>query len=86
MRPELLPRWLGRLFYLVRGKRRVRYHLHDGKGGFDGPTIEGLELGCWSGHYVCVLASHVAREDSTIPLQGSVEIARERVSFRQVLS
>lgn len=79
------PRWLARLFYAVRGKRRVRYHLYDGQGGMNGPTLEGIEVGCWSGHYVLLLPQHVRAEGQSLPLQGSVEIPRERVIYKQVL-
>lgn len=82
-----MPRWLGRILYALRGKRRVRYHLFDGRGGTDGPTLEGVELGCWKGHYVAILGKHLIAEDQSIPLDGqAIEIARERVVYRQVLS
>lgn len=81
-----MPRWITRIFYAVRGKRRVRYHLFDGQGAANGPTLEGVELGCWSGHYVIAMPQHIAGADQSIPLQGMVEIARERVIYRQVLS
>lgn len=79
------PRFLARLFYAVRGKRRVRYHLFDGKGG-QGQTLEGIEVGCWAGHYVMLMPTLISGPEQTIPLDGTVEIARERVIFRQVLT
>jgi hypothetical protein len=84
--PLVVPRWLARLFYAVRGKRRVRYYLFDGKGGTNGPTLEGIEFGCWAGHYVIGMPQHIRAEEQSLPLQGMVEIARERVIYRQVLT
>jgi hypothetical protein len=81
-----MPRFLTRLFYAVRGKRRVRYYLFDGKGGQNGPTLEGVELGCWAGHYVIAMPQHIRGADQSIVLQGMIEVARERVIYRQVLS
>lgn len=63
----------------------MRYYLFDGKGGQNGPTLEGVELGCWSGHYVMILPQHIRAEGQSLPLDGMVEVARERVIYRQVL-
>jgi hypothetical protein len=81
----VMPRLLARLLYAIRGKRRVRYHLFDGNGG-EGISLEGVELGCWAGHYVAILPRHLQAQDRAVALDGTIEIARERVIFRQVLA
>lgn len=69
-------------------KRRVRYHLYDGKGGLDAPSVEGIETGMdWSGrHYKGLKGVHIT-EAGRYPMDGdgAYEIARERVFYRQVL-
>jgi hypothetical protein len=81
----VMPGFLARIFYALRGKRRVRYHLFNGQGN-PGETLEGVELGCWAGHYVAILGHHVVNEGQSVPLEGhAIEIARERVMYRQVL-
>lgn len=73
---------------MFRRKRRVRYHLFDGKGGLDAPSLEGIETGMdWDrAHYRGVKGVHL---DGTgrVPFEGDgrYEIARERVFYRQVL-
>ena len=73
---------------MFRRKRRVRYHLYDGNGGLDAPSLEGIETGVdWAGrHYVGVKGVHL-NENGRIPMEGdgAYEVARERVFYRQVL-
>lgn len=87
-----MPRWIGRLLYAMRGRRRVRIHME--RGWMVGPadevdvqdlTIEGILLGRWCGHYVLQLPQLVESEDATVRLEGEVEIPAERVLFVQVI-
>jgi hypothetical protein len=70
-------------------KRRVRYHLFDGKGGLDAPSFEGVETGLdWrTKHYVGKKGVHL-NGAGRVPLEGDggYEIARERVFYRQIIS
>lgn len=75
-----MPRWLGRLLYALRGKRRVRLHLVDPH-----PTVEGVLVGRWCGHYVLVLPKLLNDEGKTLALEGDLEVPAERVVFVQVL-
>jgi hypothetical protein len=87
-----MPRWLLRLLYMFRGKRRVRLHLTTGPGVPDSDdggtmTIEGLELGIWAGFHVLMLARVLDTEETSTELSGrTVEVPRDRVIFRQVLA
>lgn len=79
-----MPRFLSRLVYAVRGKRRVRLQLED-KPGVESPSIEGLLLGRWSGHYVLLTPRLIQDAGHSIALEGTVEVPAERVLFVQVL-
>lgn len=79
-----MPRWIGRLIYAMRGKRRVRLHL-EVKPDTPVETIEGVLVGRWSGHYVLLLPRVVRGEDTSTSLEGEVEVPAERVVFVQVL-
>ena len=76
-----MPRWVARIVWAMRGKRRVRLHLD----GTDA-SIDGVLLGCWGGHYVLTLPRVVEAEDRSVPLEGMVEVPRERVLFVQVIA
>lgn len=80
-----MPRWVARVVWACRGRRRVRLHLEE-RDGVSVSTIEGVLVGRWSGHYVLLLPKLVEAEDRSIPLDGSVEVPAERVIFVQVLS
>lgn len=73
---------------LLRRKRRVRYHLFDGNGHLDAPSIEGIETGFERGHYVGVKGAQINAAGASVPMEGDgrYEIARERVFYRQVLA
>ena len=79
-----MPRWIARLLYAVRGKRRVRLHIED-KPGSPMPSIDGILLGRWSGHYILLLPKLVQSEERTIALEGMLEVPSERVVFVQIL-
>lgn len=74
-----MPRWVARVVWAMRGKRRVRLHLEE-------RSIDGVLLGCWSGHYVLQLPRLVEAEERSVALDGMVEVPRERVVFVQVLA
>ena len=76
-----MPRFLARIVYALRGKRRVRLHLVD-----DGPTLDGVLVGRWSGHYVLLLPRLVKGPEESVELDGLVEVPAERVVFVQVVS
>lgn len=79
-----MPRWLGRILWSMRGKRRVTMQLESGEYGV---TLQGVLMGRWAGHYVLELPKLVESADATIPMGGRfVEIPRERVIFFEVES
>jgi hypothetical protein len=77
-----VPRWLGRLLYAFRGKRRARFYL--GGPGID-ETLEGVLVGRWSGHYVVLLPRRITASGESVALKGELEIPAERVVFVQIL-
>ena len=79
-----MPRWIARLLYAVRGKRRVRLHIED-KPGAPMPSIDGILLGRWSGHYILLLPKLVQSEERSVALEGMLEVPAERVVFVQIL-
>ncbi len=80
-----MPRWLGRVFYAFRGKRSVRLHLVD-RPGVPAPTLEGVLVGRFAGHYVLLVPKLVQSGGAPIELEGVVEVPTEQVLFLQVLS
>lgn len=80
----MIPRWLGRLLYSFRGKRQVRLHLADVPGMATTPSIDGILVGRWAGHYVLLLPKVVLDEGVTRALSGTVEVPADRVLFVQV--
>lgn len=80
-----MPQWLGRLIYMLRGKRLVRLHLAD-KPGQEVPSIEGIMLGRWNGHYVLLTPKLVVGKDQELALDGCVEVPAENVVFVQVIA
>jgi hypothetical protein len=78
-----MPRWIARILYTMRGKRRVRLHIED-KPGSPMPSIDGVLLGRWSGHYVLLLPKLVQSEERSVALEGLLEVPAERVVFVQV--
>jgi hypothetical protein len=79
-----MPRWIGRLLWSLRGKRRVRLHLV--KPGTPIETIEGVLMGRWSGHYVLLLPQVLVQDGTSHPLDGTIEVPAENVLFVQVLT
>lgn len=75
-----MPRWVARIVWACRGRRMVRLHLE----GND-PSVEGVLVGRWGGHYVVLLPKLVEAEDRLVPLEGSLEVPAERVVYVQVL-
>ena len=78
-----MPRWLARIFYAMRGKRRVRLFLDVPQGRPD--TMEGVLIGRWSGHYILMLPQLVNEQGEHLNLEGEVEVPSERVMFVQVM-
>ena len=78
------PRWLGRIAYAFRGKRKVRLHLED-KPGISNPSLEGFLIGRWAGHYILAVPKLVHGEAQSVALEGMIEVPIERVVFVQVL-
>ena len=70
-------------------KRRIRYHLFDGYGGLDAPSLEGIETGMdWNRtHYVGAKGVHLT-EQGRVPLEGDgrYEIPAVRVFYRQIIT
>lgn len=83
----VMPRWLGRILWALRGKRRVTMQLDSRTPGVEGVTLQGVLVGRWAGHYVLELPKLVAAADATHALGGRfVEVPRERVIFFEVES
>lgn len=77
-----MPVWLLRLVWTVRGKRRVRLHPVDE----NKPSIEGIRIGKWKGAHHLVGAQLLLAPETTVSLEGVVEVMDDRVLFVQVLS
>lgn len=76
---------LARVIYRIRGKRLVRLHLED-KPGINTPSIEGIMVGRWCGHYILIRARLITGTDTELALDGeTVEVPEGRVVFVQVL-
>lgn len=75
-----MPRWITRLIWAMRGKRMARLHLADNQ-----PSIEGILVGRWAGHYVILAAKLMESGDRTYSLEGHIEVPAERVLLVQVL-
>jgi hypothetical protein len=75
-----MPRWISRIVWGLRGRRLVRLHLT----GTD-PTIEGILVGRWGGHYVLLKPKVMQEKDRTYTLEGYVEVPADRVVFVQVI-
>jgi hypothetical protein len=80
----VIPRWIGRILWSFRGKRRVRLHLIDPPQG-SAPSVEGILQGRWGGHYVVLAASVIEEVGAIAHLDGHLEVPAERVMFVQVL-
>lgn len=84
----MIPRWLGRILWALRGKRRVRLHLERHIPGVsDSMTLEGVLIGRWSGLYVLELARVMSATDASVSLDARyVEVPAERVLFCEVFA
>ena len=72
----------GGLMFWRRKKRLVRVHLEG-----DAPSLEGVFVGFWAGHYVLRVATLLEGADASVELDGaSVRVPRERVLFVQELT
>lgn len=81
----MIPRWVSRLLWMFRGKRLVRLHLMMA-GIEDVPSVEGVLVGRWGGHYV-LLGAKMVTPDGLRPLDGSsYEVPAENVVGYQVLT
>ena len=80
-----MPSWLLRLVWKVRGKRMVRLHLIDPPDG-QLPSVEGILVGRWSGHYVLLAPRLLETSEESASLDGHLEVPSERVAFVQVLA
>lgn len=80
-----MPRWIARILYGIRGKRKVRLQLED-KPGLAMPAIEGIMLGRWGGHYILIVPKLIHGPEKSIALDGMVEVPAERVVFVQVMT
>jgi hypothetical protein len=75
-----MPRWVARIVWSVRGRRLARLHMS----GND-PSIEGILVGRWGGHYVLLKPRLLQEKDRSFSLEGRVEVPAERVLFVQVI-
>lgn len=84
-----MPRWIGRLLWSLRGKRRVTIHLDRAIDNGGSMSLDGIMIGRWSGHYVLemgkLLQPDGAGGASSLSLDARyVEIPAERVLFCEV--
>lgn len=75
-----MPNWLLRLIWRVRRRRLVRLHLLDVE-----HSLSGVLLGVVGGHYLLAKPKLLETDERTIPLDGIIEVPRERVLYVQVL-
>ncbi len=78
-----MPVWLARMMWRVRGKRLVRLHFRPVTGSEH--SIEGILLGRFAGHYLLAAAHQILDAESSVPLDGVVEVPAETVLFLQAL-
>ena len=79
-----MPRWIARVVWAMRGKRRVRLHI-ERRDGSDF-TMEGILIGRWSGQHILLMPKIIESPESTVTLEGSVEVPSDHVLFSQILS
>ena len=75
-----MPRFLVRLMWAIRGRRLVRLHLAENQ-----PSVEGILVGRWSGHYVVLAPKLLDATQRTFSLDGHLEVPAERVLYVQVI-
>lgn len=63
-----------------RRKKHVRLHLEGAQ-----PSVQGIFVGFWAGHYVLHVPELVENADRSIALDGNVKVPRSRVLFMQEL-
>lgn len=73
-----MPEFLGRKS--MRAKRLARLHLKD-----NAPSVEGLLMGRFNGHYVLSAPKILEAKDRTYSLDGWVEVPAEKVLYVQVI-
>ena len=78
-----MPRWVARVVWAMRGKRRVWLHI-ERRDGTDF-TLEGILVGRWGGQHVMLMPKIIEATDSTVSLDGYVEVPSEHVLYCQVL-
>jgi hypothetical protein len=79
-----MPRWIGRLLWSMRGKRRVTLQIMK-PGDRDELTMEGILIGRWAGHYVLEVAKIIESPDKSVTLDARyVEVPADRVIFVEV--
>jgi hypothetical protein len=80
----VIPRWVARLLWMVRGRRLVRLHLVNPSKGLD-MTIEGILVGRWGGHYI-LQAPRVLKSTEESYSLGEAEVPSENVVMVEVLA
>ena len=85
----VMPRWIGRLVWALRGKRRVSLHLERNIAGVDSLTLECILIGRWSSHYVLqmgkMLTPNADGSAQSVSLDAAyLEVPAERVLFVEV--
>lgn len=65
----------------LRRRRHVRLHLAG-----DAPSVEGIFVGFWAGHYVLHTPAVLEAVDKTRSLEGNLRVPRDRVLFVQELA
>lgn len=75
-----MPRWIARIIWVLRGRRLARLHLAD-----NAPSVEGILVGRWEGHYVLLTPKLLESQGRTYSLDGHLEVPAEKVLYVQVL-
>lgn len=73
-----------RLYWALRRPRGVRLHLVNDRGTVLDPSVSGVLMGVWGGHYVLASPKLLETPERTHTLDGIVEVPVHRVLFVQV--
>ena len=76
-----MPRWWGRAWSVFRRRRMVMVHFRDAGAA----SVSGFYRGVWAGHYIIEAPKLHETVDKAVPLDGMLEIPRDRVLYLQTM-
>jgi hypothetical protein len=79
-----MPEWLLRIVWSMRRKRSVIVHFKPSTG--QESSIGGVLIGRWRHHYVLFAPYILQDAETTVQLDGALEVPAESVLFLQVVS